>query len=687
MEVTLINQSSLRHFVFALILLFNFTTFYSQNTLSVKVLDSILNLRERSSNKTYSLSERFSYAKRASELSYETNVDTTILISNKNLSFFHMMMGNLNLYRNLSINNLKLAKKLNDSSSIANVNHNLGYYHHANQQNDSAYFYYSKALELYDKLNQERDVSSVLINIANIQQVENDFIGAEDNAIKAIEVLQKLPLTESISDDLWILYNLLGINALNLELYSKSLEYHQESLKISEKMKSGEYNKLYTLNNMAFVYRKLGDLPKAIKLYADILKKENLFDEDPSFYALILENIAYTKFVNGDKDTIGIESQFNHAYRISDSIDDPITKVGVTVSMAKFYKDLNKKPEALKYADETYRISKEIESNDILLESLLILAQLKEGDDGKVYLNEHIKLSDSLLNVERNVRNKFARIEFETDKIEEENERISLQRMWLMIVSAVLLISVFLLYIIITQRAKNKELQFEKDQQKANEEIYNLMLSQQDKVDEARANEKKRISQEMHDGILGRLFGTRLSLDSLNFSEGKEAIQNRATYIKELMTIENDIRKISHDLNTDFVSGSGFMDIVSELIEKQTKAYKLKHQFDYTDDVSWEMVSNKNKINIYRIIQESLQNIYKHANAETVKISFQLKNDVILLSIIDDGDGFDVNKSKKGIGIKNINARVNDLEGTVDIVSQLNKGTTITIQIPYKTNP
>ena len=191
----------------------------------------------------------------------------------------------------------------------------------------------------------------------------------------------------------------------------------------------------------------------------------------------------------------------------------------------------------------------------------------------------------------------------------------------------------------------------------------------------------------MHDGILGRLFGTRLSLDSLNFSEGKEAIQNRSNYISELKTIEDDIRKISHDLNTDFVSGSGFMDIVLELIEKQTKAYQLKHQFDYTDDVSWESVSNKNKINIYRIIQESLQNIYKHANAGEVKISFQLKNNVILLSITDDGDGFDVTKSKKGIGIKNINARVSELEGTVDILSEISNGTTINIEIPYKTNP
>lgn len=686
MVATLINQSILRHFVLHLILVFSLSTTYSQNIKHENDLDSIFKLRERSSDESLPLQERFSYAKKASELSLKTNVDSTILISNKNLSFFHLIMNNLDLYRNLNVDNLKLAKTLNDSLSIANVNHNLGYYHHANQQNDSAYYYYSNALELYDKLDQERSVSSVLINVASIQQVENDFIGAEDNAIRAIEVLQKLPRSESVSDDLWILYNLLGINSLNLKLYDKSLEYHNEALAISRDMQSGKFNELYSKNNLAFVYRELGNLEKAISLYSGLLETENLYEEDPSFYALILENIAYTRFLHGDKDIKNIESLFNRAYKISDSIDDPITKVGVTVSMSKFYKDLGKKESAIKYAKETYLTAKHIESNDILLESLLILSELKEGDEGKAYLNEHIKLSDSLLNVERNVRNKFARIEFETDKIEEENQRISQQRMWLLIVSAVLLVTLFLLYIIITQRAKNKELQFEKDQQKANEEIYNLMLSQQDKVDEARANEKKRISQEMHDGILGRLFGTRLSLDSLNFSEGKDAIQNRSNYINELKTIEDDIRKISHDLNTDFVSGSGFMGIVSELIEKQTNAYQLQHQFDYTDDVSWESVSNKNKINIYRIIQESLQNIYKHAQAETVKISFELKNNVILLSITDDGEGFDVNKSKKGIGIKNINARVDELEGSVDFISKINEGTTINIKIPYKTN-
>ena len=158
-----------------------------------------------------------------------------------------------------------------------------------------------------------------------------------------------------------------------------------------------------------------------------------------------------------------------------------------------------------------------------------------------------------------------------------------------------LLISALLIYIIITQRSKNKELRFVQKQQEANEEIYNLMLSQQEKIEEARILEKKNISQELHDGILGRLFGTRLSLDSLNMASSEEAVKTRERYIQDLKKIEEDIRKVSHELNTDFISGSGFVDIIKTLLETQTETYELEYEFDYDDSINWEDLSNKNK--------------------------------------------------------------------------------------------
>lgn len=673
---------------FIILILFAVNFSHTQSNQENFVLTSIDDLIEKSKNDSFSIAERKQFALKSVELAKEQKIDSIILKANRNLSLMYYYSDDFDNYILTNQRNSKLALKLKDTSAIAVATLNLGSYYKYTRQNDSAYFYLSKALKFYDNLHNLEQQSYIFMSIADLQYNEKDYSSSEKNAISALKILENLPKTENNLDNFWIIYNRIADISSELGRFQKSIEYHNKALAITEDMEDGFIDGVYSINNLAFVYRQMNDYEKALELYKSLLPLKSKYEEeDPTFYALIINNIAHTQFLIGNTNYQEQLNAFNEAYKISTQYEDEVTKMAVTTDISKFYLKQKDLDSAFKYANETYKISKKLSANDYVLDALIVLSQIEKGEDGKAYLNEHIKLSDSLLNVERNVRNKFARIEFETDKIEEDNVRMTQQRMWLLIVSAVLLVTLFLLYVIITQRAKNKELQFEKDQQKANEEIYNLMLSQQDKVDEARANEKKRISQEMHDGILGRLFGTRLSLDSLNFSEGKEAIQNRATYIKELMTIENDIRKISHDLNTDFVSGSGFMDIVSELIEKQTSAYKLKQEFEYTDDVSWEIVSNKNKINIYRIIQESLQNIYKHAKAEAVKISFQLKNNVILLSITDDGEGFDVNKSKKGIGLKNINARVDDLEGTVDFISEINSGTTINIKIPYKTNP
>jgi len=124
------------------------------------------------------------------------------------------------------------------------------------------------------------------------------------------------------------------------------------------------------------------------------------------------------------------------------------------------------------------------------------------------------------------------------------------------------------------------------------------------------------------------------------------------------------------------------LDIIKTLVETQTKAYQLQYSIEHNDDINWDNVPNKTKIHIYRIIQESLQNIYKHANATHVKISFTQKNNVICLTINDNGSGFDVNKAKKGIGLKNMTSRVHEIQGVFDVISEKDQGTTITIKVP-----
>jgi signal transduction histidine kinase len=655
---------------------------FAQNESFYTKLDSIESLRTLSKNSSLDMEVRLAYAMKASELSNEIRIDSTILNSDINLSFRYLDMDKYNLYRDINHKNLKLARKLKDSIALGTVNHSLGWYHSVKSQNDSAYFYYYKAQKIYHALKDTRREGTMLLNMADIQEAAKDYIGTEETAIQAIALIEILPKTDKNLETLWSLYNLLGVISERLKQHDKAIENYNKSIEIANKMSQPDYYYLNSMNNIGFSYSQKGDLAKALPIFRDIFKDERLLKIEPKLYVQVLDNMARVRFLINDKDIVGIDKQFKRAYKVSDSIQYTFGLITVMNDMSEFYSALGKKDSALVLSKKAYKLAKEANSNEKVLKSLIALSKLEEGALGKKYLEEYIRLNDSLLENERAIRNKFARVRFEVDKIEADNEKLTKERLLFLSIAIGLFLSATLLYIVITQRSKNRKLKFIQQQQETNEEIYNLMLAQQDKVEEGRTQEKKRISQELHDGILGRLFGTRFSLDSLNMAQTDEAIKKRSQYINELKTIEAEIRKISHDLNSDFISGSSFIDIIKTLIETQTKVYQLDYTFKEDHDINWEDVPNKTKIHIYRMLQETMQNIYKHANANHIKISFQLKNNVILVAIEDDGSGFNVNKARKGIGLKNIDSRVRDVGGKAEVFSKIDIGTIIKITIP-----
>lgn len=660
---------------------------YAQNKSNNLINDLIL----KSQDNQFTLDERLDYAIYSSELAHKTKIDSVILKANRNLSMRYFQSEKYDKYINLNRANFQLAKKIKDSVAITVAGSNLGSLYRYFQKNDSCYYFYSQALKYYKPNEISEPKATALLYIADILQIEKIYAGAEEAAIKSIIILNRLPETQNRLDKLWNAYNLMGIISRELGNNLKAIEYYDKSNEYAKRIDDGFINEIYSINNKAYVYRQMGEFDKALGLYESLLPLRLKYEEvDPTLYPTLIDNIADTQIESGNYDFEAVNKKFNEAYTIANELEDDVLKMNVAIDVSKLYSKISKRDSVYKYANEAFNIASDVSANEVKQEALLLLAEVSEGEKGKHFLKEHIRLTDSLLNADRNIRNKYARIEFETDeleaekeKIEAENKQISKENLYLLILSIGLLLTVILVYIVISQRAKNRKLELMQAQQKANEDIYNLMLGQQDKVDEARAKEKIRVSKELHDGVLGGLFGVRLSLDSINFNEGKEAMMTRAKYISQLQNIEQDIRKISHELNTDFVAGSGFIDIVKELVETQTTAYDLEYKFNYTDDISWDLVSNKTKINIYRIIQESMQNIYKHANAKTIKISISLKKDLIWLDIIDDGDGFDIAKSRKGIGLKNMKSRVEAIDGKISFTSQSGNGTNVNVKIPY----
>lgn len=580
-----------------------------------------------------------------------------------------------------SLKESALNLKTKDSSSVADAHYLIAdVFRKSTTYADSAYYYYHSAEKIYRSLGSDFKLARTIYGIAVILKNEKDFIGSEVACFEAISLLDPLYETRSVIETKAYIYNNLGIVFKELDEFEQSIEYNKKALQLKNRLNvkaSIDISK----NNLANTYKKNEKYNLALTYYREILENENLVKERPEFYALVLGNYANTLYLSNNlKNLPGL---YYKALKVSDSISlNGYNSIIINQNLSEYYHDKSRNLDSARfYAYKAKDISEKYYTDD-LLKSLLLLSKIEDDHIAVQHFNEYIKLSDSLQKNERSIRNKFARIRFETGQKEKENIQLTKERMWLFIISVVIVISSFLLYLVITQRNNNIELKFVQKQQEANEEIYNLMLSQNESIEEARDLEKKRISQELHDGVLGRLFGTRLSLDSLNRNHSDQAVKSRDLYISELKTIEDEIRKVSHELNTDFVSGSGFIDIIKTLVETQTLAYGLKYNLQHDESISWDDVNNKKKIHIYRIIQETLHNIYKHAKAEHLDISLNLKIDVICLMIIDDGVGYDVEKAKSGIGLKNMKSRMNDINGIFKITSLKNKGTTVLVEVP-----
>jgi signal transduction histidine kinase len=640
-------------------------------------------LRKQSKDPKLTLQERFIFGERARRLSLELGIDSTIVKSNLNVSGLYYRKKDFNLFKQINKETLSLATKIKDSSSIAELNFNLGAYFQVNLENDSAYYYYYNSEKIYYKTGDLLNAGRVLLNMAVIQKNEKDFIGSENTCIRAI------PYLESVIDTLKVAYrplasihNNLAIISKELGQYDKAIKYYNKAIELQRKQETPKKRtELSYTNNLALVYEESGDYQVALDYFSNLLNEKEIMAKDSTFYARVLDNFARNKFLI-DKNDNELPGLYLEALAIRERIGDKGGIMQSNMDLGEYYLGVNQLEAAKIHASIAYDIAKKYNRHDDELEVLLMLSEIEKGDTALTFTQEYIALNDSLNKAERAIRNKFARIEYETDRIEEQNVKFSRERELFLTLAIAGLIGAILIYIIISQRSRNNELRFNQEQQKANEEIYNLMLSQQDKMEEGRTKEKQRISEDLHDGILGRLFGTRLSLDSLNMSSDEDAVKNREQYIEELKSIEQEIRRISHDLNADFVGGSGYLDIVKTMIETQTEAYKLSYNFIHKDEIDWEGVSNKTKIHFYRMIQESLQNIYKHANAKHVDISFEMKGHQIYLNIEDDGEGFVVNKAKKGIGLKNIKSRVEELKGELFINSQIDAGTRISISVP-----
>ena len=196
--------------------------------------------------------------------------------------------------------------------------------------------------------------------------------------------------------------------------------------------------------------------------------------------------------------------------------------------------------------------------------------------------------------------------------------------------------------------------------------------------------ERSEIGKELHDNVNQVLTTTKLYLELAHTNaELKEELILKST--KNIVSVINEIRQLSRSLMDPSIGDLGLVDSIHDLIENINLTRKL--HVNLRADHRIEGLLNKNqKLTIFRIIQEALNNAIKHAKATTVIVSFRIMKESMSVSIQDDGVGFQPGHIRKGAGLKNIQNRIYLINGTQTIQSAPGKGCKITIKFPLNNN-
>lgn len=544
-----------------------------------------------------------------------------------------------------------------DSTCLAKYYHFKALHYKLLYNVDSIFHYYELSKNVSLQLNDSLSVGRRLLGAAALQRQIKDYIGSEISSVEALKYLEPLKSYSLIIS----VYNNLGLVSKELNQDKNAIQYYNQALEINELTENslGKTNRyLYSINNLGLLYQKNENHKKAITYFQKGLSIDSILEKFPNHYALLLENLAFSNYSLGKKENV--LQQYNDVLEIRKKINNYNDIPVILINISNYYKDAKQTKKALFYAHETLKYAKQTNNNKKWLEALDNLSELTNGPQSNQYLKDYITLSDSLFQKERIQKNQFAKIRYETEKKEKENVQLKIDNEyqkqqtiigWLVAASILLLFGFSVSFFIF----RRKRLLFEAQLQKA----------------AAREQERKQIAKSLHDEVAGDLRMLHQKLEKSQLFE--EA--------SKLNDVKENVRNLSHQLSSVSFKKVPFKDQIINLVSDYF-SLDFRIKVNGLQEHDWTQVNSAIKRLLYLSIRESIQNCKKYAEANLITIDFSIHKKYVFLSIADNGTGFDTTKSKKGIGLRNLQERVEELSGTLNIESEVGKGTQIHIQIP-----
>jgi signal transduction histidine kinase len=546
---------------------------------------------------------------------------------------------------------------------------------------DSAQYYYNKCINYCKRAKILIGEAKGYVNLANLYQFRGDYPSSIKNYIKSIKIFEKTKDSAIISQsyqNLSSVYSSFKNEELELFYLKKAEDYGTGLNKEQLGLLYGDIGLMLLRQehfNQAFIYFK---------------KTETLSKNYKSLrltYFAIRNMGEYYNHIKNYKTAI---SYYKDALKLSDLLNDKFQKDDLLYILSGVYLNDNNLSNALYYGNQALSLAKKIDSDEMqhIIIKKLSNIYYKTGQHQKAYLllEQSYELKDSVINDNHIKEMTLLQTQFETEKkdksIAEQQIKLKKQELDLIksqkekqlyfIASLALIILSLGIWYFHKQRQKIK-----------NREI--IALQQQQEIAKLEAlidgeeNERKRIAQELHDGLNGDLSAIKYRLSSFEES-GLSAIdsENLTTVINMIDESCAQVRSISHNLMPSSILEYGLIQTIREYCIKINTSVTFKIDFQFFG--SYIALSKKTETVIYRIIQELVTNILRHSRATEALIQFNNREDELFITVEDNGIGYDKNAVSSGIGHKNIKTRIDFLNAQLDVDSS-STGTSYTISI------
>jgi signal transduction histidine kinase len=245
-------------------------------------------------------------------------------------------------------------------------------------------------------------------------------------------------------------------------------------------------------------------------------------------------------------------------------------------------------------------------------------------------------------------------------------------------VAFVIIELIVLTYVLARMYTYNKKrIRFQKNQRQAfYKQLLNTRLEIQEKT-------YKSISEELHDNIGQVLTLAKLHLNTIQSASAGEDHENILAARELISKCIQDIRNLSKTLDTQAIEALGFV----KAIEMELRTLKKLREIEYIFELKGEpeRLAPERELILFRIVQEAIQNIIKHANASQIRILVEYNEYALLLTIVDNGIGFNSEQlDGYGSGLSNMHSRAKVLHGELSVTSQNGLGTKVNISVPFK---